>query len=391
MSEPVKVLPMAKLLRLAREKEERERAQQEAEAAASSSLPTQEVIDSTGEPIKDNEESHGTIVSQTIPELTIPHMTIVESTIPQETIDNSHVRDVTVEIPDTEIKGRKKVARRKITQVADATISRQTIVQQTIVDNNKGYYSIFNDISDRLIPEMELDPYQQAVLQRLYRLSRGWRSEECEVGLGTLARYCVMSRSQVQRSVAKLIDKGLVESLGNSKIGAKEGNRYRVLPGLQTIPRQTIPSETIVASTIPSQTIVPEEKTSTHQNTVVRQGIVPQTTNKNINKEYKNNTHTEAGVGVGVGSKFSLEECRRFAVHLQKTGQGINNPGGYATAIFRSGEFDPQIEAFLKPPATSAKADSCPDCGGTGFYYPDGVERGVKICKHDKLQGTGQG
>jgi hypothetical protein len=84
-----------------------------------------------------------------------------------------------------------------------------------------------------------------------------------------------------------------------------------------------------------------------------------------------------------------LEECRRFAVHLQKTGQGINNPGGYATTIFRSGEFDPQIEAFLKPPATSAKSESCPDCGGTGFYYPDGVERGVKICKHDKLKGTG--
>ena len=388
MSEPVKVLPMAKLLRLAREKEERERAQQEAEAAASSANASQEVIDSTDEPIKGNQEPHRTIVSQTIPELTIPQGTIVESTIPQETIDDSQVRDNTLEIPDTEIKGRKKVGRKRITQASDATISTQTIVQQTIVDSNKGYYSIFNDISDRLIPEMELDPYQQAVLQRLYRLSRGWRSEECEVGLGTLARYCVMSRSQVQRSVAKLIEKGLIESLGNSKKGGKEGNRYKVLPGLQTMPRHTIPSETIVSGAIPPMTIVSEEETSTRQNTVVSQGIVPQNTNKNINKEFKNNTHTE---GAGGGSKFSLEECRRFAVHLQKTGQGINNPGGYATAIFRSGEFDPQIEAFLRPSATSGKSDSCPDCAGTGFYYPEGVERGVKICKHDKLKGTGQG
>ena len=388
MSEPVKVLPMAKLLRLAREKEERERAQQEAEAVASSTNAAHEIIDSTGEHTKDNQGPNGTIVSRTIPDLTIPQPTIVESTIPQETIDNSQARG-TEDISSTKIKGTQKVGRRKIAQSTDATISTQTIVQQTIVDSNKGYYSVFNDISDRLIPEMELDPYQQAVLQRLYRLSRGWRSDECEVGLGTLARYCVMSRSQVQRSVAKLIEKGLVESLGNSKKGGKEGTRYKVLPGVQTMPRQTIPSGTIVSDTTPLMTIVPEEETSTRQTTVVSQGIVPQNTNKNINKELKNNTHTEAG-GSG-GSKFSLEECRRFAVHLQKTGQGINNPGGYATAIFRSGEFDPQIEAFLKPPAASAKSDSCPDCGGTGFYYPDGVERGVKLCKHDKLKGTGQG
>ncbi len=91
-----------------------------------------------------------------------------------------------------------------------------------------------------------------------------------------------------------------------------------------------------------------------------------------------------------MGSKFSLEECRRFAEHLQKTGQGINNPGGYATAIFRSSEFDEQIEAFLKPPAAPLDASSCPECGGTGFYYPEGVEKGVKICKHEKLKGPGQ-
>src|SRR3712207_7162890 len=96
---------------------------------------------------------------------------------------------------------------------------------------------------------MQLDPYQQAVLQRLYRLSRGWRAEECEVGLGTLAKYCVMSRSQVQRSVAKLIEKGLIECLGSSKKGGREGNRYRVLPGVKTIPKQTIPGETIVPKT----------------------------------------------------------------------------------------------------------------------------------------------
>ena len=95
-------------------------------------------------------------------------------------------------------------------------------------------------------------------------------------------------------------------------------------------------------------------------------------------------------VGVRAGSKFTIEECRKYAQHLQSTGQGINNPGGYATAIFRSGEADTQIKAFLNPSAASApiKADGCPDCGGSGYYYPEGVEKGVKICKHEKLKGA---
>lgn len=386
MSEPVKVLPMAKLLRLAKEKEERERAQREASAFGESA--GEEAAKNYDDSASQNYLPQETIVDRTIPSETIPLQEIVQQTIPQETIVDTSITESTKETKQLDAKRQKK-GRTSNKEAPKATISGQTIVQQNIVDSDKGYYGVFNDISDRLIPEMQLDPYQQAVLHRLYRLSRGWRSEECEVGLGTLARYCVMSRSQVQRSVAKLIEKGLIECLGSSKKGGREGNRYKVLPGVKTVPRQTILSETIVPTTTVTDTIVQEEETSTPQNTVVSQGIVPGGTNKNSNKELKNNTHTEPNVGVG--SKFTLEECRRFAEHLQKTGQGINNPGGYATTIFRSGEFDEQIEAFLNPPIPSAaiKADDCPDCAGSGYFYPEGAQKGVKICKHEKLKAFG--
>jgi DNA-binding MarR family transcriptional regulator len=381
MSEPVKVLPMAKLLRLAREKEERDRAEKES-SAAGRSADELEVKAISNKPDDNEQQSSQTIVQETIPQLAIDSQTIDSQTIVQENTAMKVVESAASKLNAQQKQGKSK-------QPSDTIAPPQTIVHQTIVDNDRGYYPVFNDISDRLIPELQLDPYQQAVLQRLYRLSRGWKSEECEVGLGTLAKYCVMSRSQVQRSVAKLIEKGLLESLGSSKKGSKEGNRYRVLPRLKTISRQTIPNQTIVTETVPSDTIVTEANTSTHENTVVSQGIVPRGTNKNSNKDLKNNTHTEQGVGVG--SKFSLEECKRFAEHLQKTGQGINNPGGYATAIFRSGEADAQIEAFLSAPAAAApfKASDCPDCGGSGYFYPEGVDKGVKICKHEKLKGTG--
>jgi hypothetical protein len=87
-----------------------------------------------------------------------------------------------------------------------------------------------------------------------------------------------------------------------------------------------------------------------------------------------------------VGSKFTIEECRRYAEHLRSTGQGINNPGGYATTIHRTGEADELIERFLNPVSSiQVDASQCPDCKGSGFYYPNGPTGGVAKCKHEKL------
>lgn len=246
-----------------------------------------------------------------------------------------------------------------------------------LVDTGRGYFPVYNDVSDRLIRDLKLDVYEQSILLKMYRESRGWKSDECEISHAEIVRSCNISKSQSQRTLAKLSARGLIVNLGRSKSGP-ERNRFRVLPGVPVIPHKNIFREDISRK---GDDILPE-------NTVVGQDIFSGDTNKNSNKESLN-THTQPGVGVG--SKFSLEECKGFAEHLQKTGQGINNPGGYATAIFRSGEADAQIEAFLNAPAASApfKADDCPDCGGSGYFYPEGVDKGVKICKHEKLKGAG--
>jgi len=57
-----------------------------------------------------------------------------------------------------------------------------------IVREERGYYPTFNDISDRLVPDLKLDPYEQVVIYRLYRLSRGWQKESCVIGHTRLAR-----------------------------------------------------------------------------------------------------------------------------------------------------------------------------------------------------------
>lgn len=245
--------------------------------------------------------------------------------------------------------------------------SSSTISPPAQPNAERGYYATFNDLDDRIIPAYKLDPYEQSVLRRLYRLSRGYRSLDCEVGLGALAKACNIARSKAQGTVASLNTKGLIRPLGHSQAGTK----YRVLEQFPAVPQKGIPIQGI-----PQETEgIPQTKD---------QGI-PQGGNNKNNKDLIN-TRTNTGA-VGVGSKFSLGECRRYAEHLQVSGQGINNPGGYATTIHRTGEADALIESFINPVATRTPeaAAACPDCGGSGFWYPEGEAKGVAKCKHEKL------
>jgi hypothetical protein len=38
------------------------------------------------------------------------------------------------------------------------------------------------------------------------------------------------------------------------------------------------------------------------------------------------------------------------------------------------------------PAFTPDEVAKCPDCGGSGMYYPEGYEKGVARCKHERLQ-----
>jgi hypothetical protein len=49
-----------------------------------------------------------------------------------------------------------------------------------------------------------------------------------------------------------------------------------------------------------------------------------------------------------------------------------------------------EAEAAQQKPADSLKIDAsqCPDCFGTGMWYPGGFDKGVARCGHEKLKGT---
>ncbi len=114
------------------------------------------------------------------------------------------------------------VAPDDIEPLHDATVAQQatvahpaTVARYTIVDSE--YTVVPNDIWDEVM--LTLNVYDQAVLWRLYRLTRGYSKDTCRVGLEKLAKACNIGKRQVSKSLDRLVKTGLVE-----RVGADFGN-----------------------------------------------------------------------------------------------------------------------------------------------------------------------
>jgi hypothetical protein len=303
MSEPIKVLPMAELLRLAKQKQAREDA--------------------------------------TIPEITtVPISTTVAENTP---------------VPE-----KPRQLYRNTTGVKSTTVPESGIVPEK-------FTPIPNGILDSVLSRLK--PSEQVVLLRLYRLSRGFHSETCRVGFNTLARSCNISKTTAQVTIARLVELRYIEVIGVEQGGSNKQERG-------TIYKVNLPSATIPKSgTVPKNT------------TVVKSGTVAEFTTNKENTLKETHTNTEpAALGVRVGSRFDLQECRRYAEHLRSSGQGITNPGGYSQSIYKSGAADDAIQEFLnRQVEPTIDASECKVCAGSGFYYPNGHTGGVSKCKHEEL------
>jgi DNA-binding Lrp family transcriptional regulator len=113
--------------------------------------------------------------------------------------------------------------------------------QQTTV---AGYTRVSNDLLDRILPT--LDTYDQVVLIRLYRLSRGFNSDTCRVSVPTLAKACNVSERQVRKSISKLENRDLIQRIEqdfSNKDKALRGTIFRILISDPTPARSTTPAQ----------------------------------------------------------------------------------------------------------------------------------------------------
>ena len=314
----------------------------------------------------------GTPIEST-PQLDIPNDGIPTTSMPIDSIPNNSMPISTIPIITT----------------PRATLKEEHKKQKGsvpfLVDPARGWLALPNDIVDKVLPKLSLP--EQAVLLRMYRLSRGYGSEICTIGYVTLGKLCNISRNTVKTAVKSLIVSGWIECLEQG--AGADHSTYRIKLPSAAVSKSGTPKSgrqkiNIPDIGMPNSGMAADEMVESNAGMPAIAGIPANGPIKEIESS-KETTHTTQSVSVG--SHFSLEDCRRYADHLKQTGQGIKNPGGYATKIFRSGEADAFIEAFLNPPA-QIDISQCQDCKGTGFIYLDmsNPDRGVKPCNHRTIE-----
>jgi hypothetical protein len=236
-----------------------------------------------------------------------------------------------------------------------------------------GYAPSFHQVIDYLL--RQLTTAEQAIYVQLYRLTWGYERSTVIVGFPKLSERANVGESTARAAAKALESKGLIRRVGLVfGLNHEQGIEWEVYP----------PSALVKYLRSKEERRLRGSKYKGPANSEGPSDSEPMKDNVLFSKE-----HTQTQAGASVNSRFSLEECRRYADHLKATGQGITNPGGYATKIFRSGEADAFIESFLNPP-TELDINQCTDCRGTGFIYIDqsNHDRGVRPCKHDSLKSS---
>jgi hypothetical protein len=138
--------------------------------------------------------------------------------------------------------------------------------------------------------------------------------------------------------------------------------------------------------------VAPPTSLVTETSLVPPTSLVSQTAYKE--RALKENTHTQVAppeaAGVGVGSRFSLKQCIAYAEHRKASDPNMRSAGAVGRKLYETGREDELIAEWLAVKDTPRlDASQCPDCHGTGMYYPEGLGKGgVKKCDHKRARST---
>ena len=267
------------------------------------------------------------------------------------------------------------------------------------LDSKSGFLAIPNHVVDTVLPPLE--PIEQVVLLRLYRLTRGFHKDTCNIGFGTLAKQCHISRSRAQVSINRLVALGYIQQLSSEK--HQKGNRYRV--NLESVPKPGMPQSGIphqrlrkldTPSGIPDASLPQCNGGVPPTGMVQTRGIPQGSTNKETENKKTQHTHipsSEACVGATAGGKsaYSFDLWLEYTMYEQSRGQAMISPKAVAIKAFETGDRDYLMPAYLtvKAEAQKPKRDTrnCPTCTGTGWESVE--EKGVRRCSHPLLQCSG--
>jgi hypothetical protein len=251
------------------------------------------------------------------------------------------------------------------------------------------FYRKSNATADHL--DRALTPAESKVLDHLVRLSVGFNREHCQVRVSTLQqRTGYRSDKTVRAALIGLEMKGIISRLTHHNNPL--GDEYRIHAYSGT----AVPE---YRSTAVESTAVLESKITGHLKTIVKD--IEKTDddafadlNKILSDIVRELTAKEPSAGErerwGELGELLVTELKIAAARTTN----ISSVPAFLTEHLRrrlwkmdkkraGAEENPENDGSATSHLTPEQLKNCPDCGGTGFYYPNGYEAGVARCKHE--------
>jgi hypothetical protein len=334
MSEPVKVLPMAQLLRLAKEKEAKEKAERE-----STQITAVPEYSSTAVLEKQVEETQSLVENDTLNITAVPQYRSTP-VIPQEK-----------------------------------------------------FYKKANEVADHI--DRTLTPAESKVFEQLIRLSIGFNKEICRVRVSVLMERTGYNSDKTVRAALRGLElKGRIErvSARNSPLG----DEYKILAysGNTGVPEYR--------STPVENTAVLGSKITGQLNTSIKDQNIDDEAFAELTAAFRQITTELTGKSPTAAESAKWRELAEVLIAELRISAGrttISNVPAFMAEHLRRRlwKMDKKQAARegkeLPDQVASARQETlagCPDCHGTGWWYPNGMENGVAKCRHLRMLEEGK-
>jgi hypothetical protein len=272
----------------------------------------------------------------------------------------------------------------------DVSASQSKASSQVIPTSN--FYRKANEVVDQL--DRGLTPAESKIFDHLIRLSVGFNKDWCQVRISTLQqRTGYRSDKTVRAAINGLIVKGRIARRTHHNNPLGDEYQIRGYSGNTGVPEyRSTPAENtqVLESKITGQLNTDLKEKSFDDDaalaglTATLRDAVRQVTGREVSTEDHERWRELGEVLVTelkiAAARTTISSVPAFlAEHLRRRLWKIDKKQAQA-----EGKELPDASAVVRP---NDQTDKCPDCGGTGWWYPEGPERGVAKCKHERLAG----
>ena len=341
------------------------------------------------------------------PALRMPHEDLITRQITAEEEDTSSMPSQTSQPSPT-----------SQTRHTPRDSSRENLAEENPVAPQRDYTKTANSIVREAVPGGLFKGKSKQIYDCLYSLTRGAIVPTRRVRISRpklMAKAHIGSRVTFDANVLHLKNIGLIRVMNIT--GEHEGNEYEVmLPEEVSMPSQTsLTSLTGYAQKLDRLVCL---ETSQTRHTLSPEESTTSDLSKTFFKTKERNFDDDAALAGLVralkaaakgitGAEISASETDRWtelgellAAELQiaaaRTGS-ISSVGAFLAThlrrrLWKKEKADLGAESPVEMAATQSSTpispeqiSKCPDCGGSGMYYPEGYEKGVAKCRHEKL------